>query len=147
MTISDLYKKEIEDEKCSCIICKKMVVRRFSGRGIGVLLKAYESCPQHMAESTVFDKIIGKAAALVLAHARVKRLYARVLSAKAIPILDRYGIKWEADFVTDSIINRMGTGLCPMEQCVVEIEDPETGIMFLKREILRLQHKKQEKGA
>ncbi len=147
MAISDIYKREIEDEKCSCIICNKKVVRRFSGRGIGVLLEAYENFPQHMAGSTVFDKIIGKAAALILARAGVKRLYAHVLSARAIPVLVQYGIEWEAGSVTDNITSRMGTGMCPMEQCVEEIQDPETGIALLKEEMIRLQGRKREKGA
>ena len=41
-----------------------------------------------------------------------------------------YGIIYEYDTQVPLIINRKGTGICPMEDAVKDIEDPEKGMRF-----------------
>lgn len=55
---------------------------------------------------------------MLFALLKIKNVYGEVLSRKAIPILEKYGIKYSFGTVTDSIKNRYGTGICPMEQTV-----------------------------
>lgn len=64
---------------------------------------------------------------------KIKNVYGEVLSRKAIPILEKYGIKYSFYTVTDSIKNRYGTGICPMEQTVEGIDDADNGIKSHKR--------------
>ena len=72
---------------------------------------------------SVADKIVGKAVAMLFVLAEVKEMYAEVLSKTAISVLEANGIAYSYKILTDNIINRQGTGLCPMEETVQDIFD------------------------
>lgn len=72
---------------------------------------------------SVADKIVGKAVAMLFVLAKVKEVYAEVLSKTAISVLEANGIAYSYKILTDNIINRQGTGLCPMEETVKDIFD------------------------
>lgn len=72
---------------------------------------------------SVADKIVGKAVAMLFVLAKVKEVYAEVLSKTAISVLEANGIPYSYKILTDNIINRQGTGLCPMEETVKDIFD------------------------
>ncbi len=72
---------------------------------------------------SVADKIVGKAVAMLFVLAKVKEVYAEVLSKTAISVLEANGISYSYKILTDNIINRQGTGLCPMEETVKDIFD------------------------
>ena len=72
---------------------------------------------------SVADKIVGKAVAMLFVLAKVEEVYAEVLSKTAISVLEANGISYSYKILTDNIINRQGTGLCPMEETVKDIFD------------------------
>ena len=45
------------------------------------------------------------------------------MTKKAKEILEKNGIKVTFETLTDKIINRTGTDICPMEKAVMDIED------------------------
>ena len=68
----------------------------------------------------------------------VKAVYAGVLSKGAQDVFDRYGIAYAYGTLTDSIINRMGTGLCPMELAVKDLDDPAAAPAALREKLKQL---------
>ncbi len=76
-----------------------------------------------LQDAIVADKVIGKVAASLLAVAGVKKIYAKVISNYAIPVLEKYNIQYEYDEKTDYIINQTKTGMCPMENKYKDEED------------------------
>lgn len=70
------------------------------------------------------DKIVGKAAAMLFVLAGIKKVYAEVLSESAVEVLKENGIEYSYGVLTERIINRKGTGICPMEQTVENISVP-----------------------
>lgn len=72
---------------------------------------------------SVADKIVGKAVAMLFVLAKVKEVCAEVLSKTAISVLEANGISYSYKILTDNIINRQGTGLCPMEETIKDIFD------------------------
>ena len=70
---------------------------------------------QSLKGAIVADKVIGKVAASILAVAGVKEIYADVISKYAVPVLEKYNIKYEYKNKVDYIINNDKTGMCPME--------------------------------
>jgi hypothetical protein len=70
------------------------------------------------------DKIVGKAAALLFVAGDVKEVYAPIMSETAAEVLARHGIHTEYETLVRTIINRSGTGPCPMEQAVSSIDNP-----------------------
>lgn len=104
------------------------------GKGLSPLLKLLSE-KNDLSRFCAADKIIGKAAAMLFALLKIKNVYGEVLSRKAIPILEKYGIKYSFGTVTDSIKNRYGTEICPMEQTVEGIDDADTALKAIKEKI------------
>lgn len=89
------------------------------------------------------DKVVGKATAFLYVLAGVKEVYAPVMSEKARDVFMEYGIGFECKEVVDAIINRTGTGICPMEHAVTEIETPEEAYLAVRRTLAFLAAKNQ----
>ena len=95
-----------------------------------------------LKEAAVFDTIVGRAAAMMYKLAGAGFVYGRIMSRAGAAELDKAGIPYEAGELTDLIVNRQGTGMCPMEQTVLEISDPEAAFLALKAKIAALQSSK-----
>ena len=85
--------------------------------------------------TTVIDKIVGKAAALLICYFKAKEVYTKLLSKSAIEVLEKHGIGYKSEIVVENIRKRDGTDICPFEKIVLEIEDPEEGYEKLSREL------------
>ncbi len=102
-------------------------------RGISFLLSlAYENKYQGYSAA---DKIVGKAAAFLYVIMQVENVYGETITKRAVEILRQANINVEYKILTENIINRTNTGLCPMELIVLNIEDKEEAFMALKKKI------------
>ena len=81
--------------------------------------------PEILRGADVADKVIGKAAALLFAYGGVRSVWAARMSEAARDFLQAAGIIIDYDELVPAILNRDGTGLCPMEQKVIGIDEPE----------------------
>ena len=88
------------------------------------------------------DKVVGKAAAFLYVLLGIKEVYAPVMSNGAIETLFRYGVHPEYDLSVRHIINRAGTGMCPMEQAVMDVSEPQQAREAIIRKWQILQGKK-----
>ena len=85
--------------------------------------------------TSVADKIIGKASAMLLTLSGVKEVYTPVLSKAGQQIFEKYGVKYEYDELAEYIINRKGDGMCPMEMTVKDIDDLNKAFIALKKKL------------
>ena len=85
-----------------------------------------------LAGYSVADIVVGKAAALLFVKCGIKKVFAKTLSLYGKKILERYGIDYEFEVLTEKIINRTGTDICPMEKAVMDTVDPEEAYEILK---------------
>lgn len=100
-------------------------IRTFGGRGVSDLYRLLHEDPVFLHGAHVADKVVGKAAAALLALAAVGRIYADVISRPALDLLERAGIPTTYGKPVPHIINRTGTGLCPLETRCMECRTPE----------------------
>jgi hypothetical protein len=105
-------------------------IKTYDDKGIVPLFKQLEN--GDFRDCDVFDKVTGKASSLVLAYGGATNLYTGILSKEAIPVLEKYGIKYQAEKIVDYIINVKGDDKCPMEKTVTNIEEPEEAYKALK---------------
>lgn len=84
---------------------------------------------------SVCDKIVGKAAAMLFNKLGIIAVHALVISTKALLYLKDNGIECTFDLQVDTIINRKGDGMCPMEQTVESIDDYEEAYNSLKTKL------------
>lgn len=73
---------------------------------------------------SVADKVVGKAAAMLFALAGITSVYAIVISTAGKDFLRSKGIQVEYVAEVPYVVNRTGTGICPMEQTVEALSDP-----------------------
>lgn len=84
---------------------------------------------------SVADLVVGKAAALLFAKSEIKSVFAKTLSGGGKKVLEKYGIGYEYEVLTEKIINRSGTDICPMEKAVENTSDAEEGYLLLKKRL------------
>lgn len=130
-------KNLILEGTASCVVIKdNTIVKTQCDRGIGPVIRLYES--GILKDAFVVDKIIGKAAAMVLTLGGVKGCYGVTMSAAAVQWLKEHHVSVQYETCVDAIINRTGDGVCPMEQTVTEIDDAEAALAALKEKMAKL---------
>ena len=124
-------KNRLETENFTCVIKKGESCYTFTERGIRPLMSLLESGAD-LKGAVAADKVIGKAAALLMVKCRIGAVYAAVISEPAIRVLEDAGIGCEYGALVARIQNRRGDGLCPMESAVMEIADADEAYAALK---------------
>ncbi len=103
-------------EKCSCVIWKNYKLSLFHQRGVKDLLCLLNSSDAELSDALVADKVVGKGAAALMILGGIKAVYADVISIPALNLLNDAHIQVEYANVVRNIINRAGTGVCPVEK-------------------------------
>jgi len=123
----------------SCVVIKDGVIAHTAdGRGVSPLINIYGSDSGLLKDAFVVDKIIGKAAAMILVLGGAKRAHGSVMSASGREYLERHGVIAEYGRCVDVISNRGGNGICPIEKSVISIDDPEEGMKVITSTIDKL---------
>lgn len=123
------YIKRLRQEKLNLIILNEdTTLFTSSEEGMKPLIEAINLLGiSKLEDAIVVDKIVGKAAALLISYFKAKKIHCIVLSMKGRTILDNNGIKHSEERLTPEIMNRRGTDLCPFEQAVRDVDDPLKG--------------------
>lgn len=108
-------------------------------RGIVPIMKQLERDSCYFSDCIIVDRVIGKAAAMLYHRSNVAYIYARLMSEAASDYLRAHHIAFSYDTLCPFIINRTNTGMCPMEECVKDLNDTETAYVLLKEKRLELQ--------
>ncbi len=106
-------------------------------RGISPIMGFIESGVDLRGYS-VADVVVGKAAALMFVKSGITHVYAKTLSEYGKRILELYGLHYEYGILTERIINREGTDVCPMEKAVMDTDNPEEAYAVLKNKLAEI---------
>lgn len=127
----------IKEETATCVVMKDhKIIKTISGQGIAPVIDLYEQGV--LKDAFVADKIIGKAAAMIMVLGGVKEVYGKVMSRAGKEFLESRGVKVSYGQCIDMISNRAGNGICPMERTVMEIEEPAEALTALKETLATL---------
>lgn len=128
---------QIKTDEAACVVLRDgAVVKTASGRGIAPILGLFDEGV--LAGATVVDKIVGKAAAMVMTAGGVTACYALTVSKTALSWFRAHDVAVEYDTCVDVIINRAGDGPCPMEQTVKDIDSEDEALSALRYKIEEL---------
>ena len=92
----------------------------YNERGVKTLLSLQAGS---LAGAFVADRVVGKAAAMLMVHGGVIEVYAEVISEPALKVFKAHKVVCLYGEVVPNIINRAKTGICPMEQAVLGVDD------------------------
>ncbi len=129
-----LAKELLIRDRNTLVVCKNGKVYISKDRGIRPLIDLIES-KEDLRGAVAADKVVGKAAALLYALMGVKAVCADTLGESAVKVFEKHSIGYHYRTLTESIINRQKTGLCPMEQTVLDIDDPKAALSALKQKV------------
>lgn len=144
---SDLQRARalLRESGASVVLCKGENYVTKSQRGIRPLLEWEESGEDYGGWAAA-DKIVGRAAAFLFILLGVRAVYGEVMSEGAFRILSERGIAAEYDTLAQTIRNREGTGMCPMEQAVLAVTEPTDAPQALRRALQHLRQKQEAGG-
>lgn len=121
----------------TCVLCGNDVVLTDNRRGVRPLLDLLDGNSSVVGFAAA-DKVVGKAAAYLYCILGIGSLYAGIISAPALEVLEGRNIPVEYDTLVPSIRNRTGDGPCPMENAVLHISDPEEALVAIQNTLARL---------
>ncbi len=116
---------DIQAGTAGCVVIQdNRIVYSSNARGIAPLLSVLDEQPQLLNGAVVVDRIIGKAAAMLVTLGGVRRVFGDTMSAAARDYLSAHGIRFGYVRCIEMIQNRENTGICPMEAAVWDLDDP-----------------------
>lgn len=87
----------------------------FFEKGILPLWQLFHDSPGVLRGAFVDDRVTGLGAAVLMVAAGVGRYHSGVMSLPAKEYCEGHRLQGEADIIVPEIINRAGTGRCPLE--------------------------------
>lgn len=115
----------LKESGAACIlITKDSRVLQSGENGVRPLMGWLRLEPAVLDGACAADKVVGKAAALLMVFGGVSEVYAELLSEAGEACLREHGIPYSCGGRVPYIQNRTRTGMCPMEQCCAEIDSP-----------------------
>ena len=133
MNIEDLKDILLKENHTIVIYKSDASVIVSNDRGVAPLMKLLKEDKLQLRDSMVADKVIGKAAALLMVYAGVKEVFTPTISKPAVEVFENNNVKVLYDKIVDRIINRKGDGLCPMETLCLNVENPEEAFDAISR--------------
>ena len=138
--VVDLKKAKayLEENQCTCVLCKGEDLHCSFHRGVRPLLNFLDSGKDFSGFSAA-DKVVGKATAFLYCLLGVKAVHAGVLSDAAAQVLTQSNIVFSCEQQVSGIRNRDNTGPCPMEAATKNIEDPQQALLAIRKTLKALQ--------
>lgn len=123
----DAYLAELDRSGMSLMIWRHTeIIFSSPSKGIRPHLEAIEKLGKEKLKGTVIaDKIVGRAAALLMLYSVPAQVHAGVITAKARDLLEKRGVVVYLGREVSAIKERDGRIYCPFEAMVQGISDPE----------------------
>jgi hypothetical protein len=134
MSDLDIAKNVLYEENLTLAIVKNgAVLFETRSHRISGFLDAVETLGDKLAGAAVADRVVGKAVAFLCVYAKIKEVYAVVLSRKAHAVLKENSISCEWNELVENVLDVNKTSVCPFEKTAAGISDPEEAYSAFKR--------------
>ena len=125
--------KRLSQKSLSLVVVKNgEVLFETESHGLGDLIRAINQLKSSMKGSSVADRIVGRAAALLFVYSGVSAVFAVTISDGGIEILKNNNVFHEFEKRVPRILNLKKTDVCPFEKLVAELSSPEVTYERLK---------------
>lgn len=129
----NLAKNRLIQKNLSLVIVNdSKVIFETESHGIGDLLKAINKIGNNMKGSSVADRIVGRAAALVFVFSGVKAVFAEIASDGGFEVLNDNAIFCVYEKRVANVLNFEKTDVCPFEKLVAKLSNPEKAYEVLR---------------
>ena len=129
----DLASKRLNQKNLSLVVVKNgRVLFETESHGLSDLVEAINHLQSSMKGSSVADRIVGRAAALLFVYSGVSAVFAVTMSDGGKAILDNNNVFHEFEKRVPRILNLKKTDACPFEKLVAKLSSPEEAYERLK---------------
>lgn len=129
----EIAKKRLNEEGLTLsIVTNGEIIFETASSGISGFLGAIEKFGDRLEGTSVADRVAGKAIALLCVYAKVKAVYAVILSKKAKDVLENYKVYHEWNNLVEHILDINKAEVCPFEKLAMEISNPKDSYRELK---------------
>lgn len=137
--LTDIQKAKelLESSGASCVAVKGGAVAQSGQPGVMALLHWLETEPEVLRGASAADKVVGKAAALLMTLGGVREVYAEIISDSARTYFEQNGVPYSYGEKVETILNRDKTGTCPMERRCLAIDSPQEAYEVLREMVSR----------
>ena len=111
--MKDIELARLSLEGHSIALCRMNEIITSDKRGIAPMMD-FIAEGKDLRGFSVADIVVGRAEAMIFVRAGIKDVYARTLSVGGKEFLEAHGINVTFSELTENIMNRIGTGICPM---------------------------------
>jgi hypothetical protein len=133
MTDLEIAKSELYDEKLTLAIIKDCsVIYVAKNPPVNGFLEAIKNCGNQLEGASLACHAAGKAVALLCVYAKVKEVYAAVLSRKAQAVFKVHKIGSHWNSLVEKVPDVDNTGMARFEGAVAEVSDPAKAYQVLK---------------
>lgn len=129
---------QLHPEKTCFVLKDETIIFTSEFKGVRPLMDYYKEYGTSKGPISVIDRIMGKGAILLAILCGATQVTTPIISVEALALAKKYHLKTEAPKVVDYIVNRDGTGRCPIESCLMEIDDIEEGYEAIKKTLKQL---------
>ena len=128
-----MAKHALYSEKLTLAIVKNGgVMFETHAHRISGFLDAIEKFGDELEGASLADRVAGKAVALLCVYAKIKEVYAEILSKKAKAVFEENGISCEWKELVNNILDLSKSGVCPFEKAAIGILDPKDAYRTFK---------------
>jgi hypothetical protein len=129
----EIASKRLNQKNVNLVVVKDgKVLFETESHGLNDLVKAINQLQSSMKGSSVADRIVGRAAALLFVFSGVSAVFAATISDGGIEILDNNNVFHEFEKRVPRILNLKKTDVCPFEKLVAELSSPQEAYERLK---------------
>lgn len=129
----ELAKFRLLNQNLSLVIVKNgKVTFETKKQGIVGFLEAIEIFNEDLVSSSIADKIVGVAAAMLCVYTKISFVFANTISESGIKLLKENNINCEFGKKVPKILNRTKTDVCPFEELAMKSINYEDAYEKLK---------------
>ncbi len=116
-------------------VYKNGKVKYYNQRNLKPVFLALEENNFDLKNAYIVDRRVSKASAVLFASGNASFIKTPLMSKSAREFFDKQGIKYEADEFADSVVDKNSKIKCPLEQLVLDIDNPQLAYKILKQRV------------
>ena len=129
----ELAKSRLKEKNLTLVIVKEgKNIFETESQGVGGFLQAIENLGKRLVASSVADRIVGAAAAMLCVYSEISSVFAVTISEEGIKVLEEKDIIYQFENKVPNILNNDKTDICPFEKLVIGSREPKDAYKKLK---------------
>lgn len=126
----------LNEQGLSLLVFNHGELTTHANRGVQDLLQLISEQPERLQGAVVADKIIGKAAAAIMATGGVREVHTNIICTPAKQLFEQQGILVFATEEVPMILNRDRSSMCPIDTQIADIESIEECVAILQTRLV-----------